>query len=94
MTAKGPGPHPLRPCGTEAAYRRHRRRGEEACPPCRAAHVAYVLARRPRPAPRALLPCGTEAAYRRHRRRGEPACRPCLDASAVAELRRRRRRPA
>lgn len=28
------------PCGTEAAYRRHHRAGED-CPTCRAAHHAY-----------------------------------------------------
>lgn len=27
----------LKPCGTPAAYRRHRRNGEEACGPCKAA---------------------------------------------------------
>lgn len=30
-----------RPCGTEAAYRRHLRNGEQACPDCRAAHATY-----------------------------------------------------
>ena len=27
----------LKPCGTPAAYRRHKRRGEEACGPCKEA---------------------------------------------------------
>jgi hypothetical protein len=34
----------LKPCGTHAAYYRHRRRGEPACPPCLAAHSAYTTA--------------------------------------------------
>lgn len=38
----------MKPCGTEAAYRRHRRRGEPACQPCRQAHAAYNLGHRER----------------------------------------------
>ena len=34
----------LRPCGTDAAYRRHRKRGEAACDPCKAAHNAATKA--------------------------------------------------
>lgn len=30
---------PLRPCGTDAAYRRHLKRGERACGACREAHA-------------------------------------------------------
>lgn len=33
-------PH-LQPCGTRAAYRRHRRLGENACQPCKDAAAAY-----------------------------------------------------
>ena len=29
------------PCGTQAAYKRHQRNGEEPCDPCRAAWSAY-----------------------------------------------------
>lgn len=36
----------LQPCGTPAAYQRHRVHGEVACAPCRAAHAAYQLGRR------------------------------------------------
>lgn len=32
----------LRPCGTEAAYRRHVYHGQVPCDACRAAHRAYV----------------------------------------------------
>lgn len=42
----------LKPCGTEAAYRRHLRNGEPACDKCRAAHqgqnAASENARRPK----------------------------------------------
>lgn len=39
----GPPAPPKAPadCGTPAAYRRHRRRGEEPCQPCREAVAAY-----------------------------------------------------
>ncbi|GIE46187.1 hypothetical protein [Actinoplanes lobatus] len=43
----GPRPEPpdespaLQPCGTRAAYRRHRRRGEDTCQPCRDAAARY-----------------------------------------------------
>ena len=39
----GPSPRrrvPLLGCGTEAAYKRHLRAGEEACLPCKAANAA------------------------------------------------------
>lgn len=32
-------PKVLRPCGTDAAYFRHRKHGEDPCLPCRAAHA-------------------------------------------------------
>lgn len=31
----GRGPAATQPCGTPAAYRRHKRRGEQPCPECR-----------------------------------------------------------
>lgn len=31
----------LKPCGTDAAYRRHRRKGEDPCDACRAAHAKH-----------------------------------------------------
>ena len=33
-------------CGTHAAYVKHMRRGEKACPDCKAAHAAYKSAYR------------------------------------------------
>lgn len=81
---------PLAPCGTEAAYRRHRRRGEHADAACRAANVAATQNRKARqaPAPRQRAerpppPCGTKAAYERHKRLGESPCQPCRDANAT-----------
>lgn len=42
---KGATPNPprrvLKPCGTNGAYRRHRRNGEDACVPCLDAHVDH-----------------------------------------------------
>lgn len=35
------GPKPTQPCGTVAAYRRHKRRGEEPCKHCRAAYSEW-----------------------------------------------------
>lgn len=34
-------------CGTDQGYKRHRRHGEDACAPCRAAHADANRARRP-----------------------------------------------
>lgn len=30
------------PCGTRAAYRRHRAKGEDPCAPCKAAYAAWA----------------------------------------------------
>lgn len=83
----------LKPCGTEAAYRRHARHGENACAECLAAHRVYhriyqrtVRAGRP---VRQLKPCGTRAAYDRHLRRGERACFPCRLANSRRDTRRK-----
>jgi hypothetical protein len=40
----GRGPNSLEPCGTDAAYRRHLRRKEEPCEPCRAANTVGTRA--------------------------------------------------
>jgi hypothetical protein len=36
-----PGRPPEQPCGTLAAYRRHLRRGEATCQPCKDANAEY-----------------------------------------------------
>lgn len=69
----------LQPCGTVAAYARHRRAGEEACEACRKARAAYTRSRYV-PSDRQLSPCGTTGAYQRHLRRGEETCQACRDA--------------
>lgn len=59
------------PCGTVAAYRRHKRRGEPACDACLEANRAAQK----------TAPHGTSAAYERHRRHGEDPCEPCVEAA-------------
>jgi hypothetical protein len=77
-------PRKVMPCGTNAAYQRHRRKGEYPCPKCLEAHAADVaLYSKPKPkSTRKLAPCGTHAAYKRHRKNGEEACFRCLKAHA------------
>ena len=36
-----PGRPVSAPCGTQAAYKRHKRRGETACDACRTAYLEY-----------------------------------------------------
>lgn len=67
-------------CGTRSGYRRHHRRGEDACRPCKDANTARALADRGR-TPRNLMPCGTRAAYRRHLNAGTTPCAPCNEAN-------------
>lgn len=76
---------PLRPCGTMAAYRRHKYYGEPACDPCQEAIREYERKRyatgkryvRKTADPK----CGTVAGYHRHRREGENTCEPCREAN-------------
>lgn len=69
---------PLKPCGTDAAYRRHLNADEVPCDPCTEAHRARGKAYRPKP--RELSPCGTYPAYSRHAKRGEPIDEACAQA--------------
>jgi hypothetical protein len=39
------GPRSLKPCGTPAAYTRHRRRGEQPCQACKRAHADHAAQR-------------------------------------------------
>lgn len=75
-------PRELQPCGTPAAYTRHRRRGEpvdDACAEARKAEkrTQYANGSVPRGP---LQPCGTNAAYERHRWHGEPIDEGCREA--------------
>lgn len=81
----------LRPCGTEAAYRRHRYNGEVPCDECRTAHTNYLRDGPPKLPPLERDPCGTPGAYRRHLRRGEVTCRACCDAWSKSQAGTRRR---
>lgn len=85
-------PPELKPCGTTAAYERHRRAGEEACDACREARNTYTRERYV-PSARELHPCGTVAAYQRHLRRGEEACRPCKDALTARHIKSAKQDP-
>ena len=75
----------LQPCGTDAAYRRHRYNGEDPCAECHAArnreqreynwsngiHQERVVAE-----------CGTVSAWNRHQYRNEPTDALCRQAHA------------
>lgn len=73
-------------CGSDAGYRRHRRRGEEACRSCREAHSAYARLRRSVQSPLH----GTKRGLRLHLRYGSPVCDLCLYWACAAEAERRR----
>lgn len=75
-------PVPLKPCGTNAAYQRHKRAGEYPCLACSEAHAASVKESKPTPKPRVLKPCGTDAAHQRHLRNKEDPCDLCKVAHA------------
>lgn len=71
----------LRPVGGHGEnkyYQQHRRRGQEACTACKAAHAAK--ARSSYGPTRSVQPCGTRAAYRRHLAHGEDPCAACRTA--------------
>lgn len=80
----------LQPCGTQAAWQRHRKHGEKPCEACREAHNQYQRDYHAGLIPaRTLKPCGTLAAYRRHVYKGEKACRKCRAAVAADNAARR-----
>ncbi len=75
--------------GTEAAYTAHRRRGEQPCDDCVAAHTAANRCAKPKATEKDRPPagkarCGTPDGYKAHRRWSEAACQPCLDAHRAA----------
>jgi WhiB family redox-sensing transcriptional regulator len=83
-------------CGTSAAYRAHRRRGEESCESClKAERRRQAARRRPVPGERKLT-CGRDshAGYVQHQARREAACRGCLTAESAYSIERRRARGA
>lgn len=82
----------LAPCGTRAAYIRHRRRGEEPCAQCRAAATVVERERRGG-SPRKAAQCGTKSGYAAHRRREEPPCASCTEANRIASRKSYNSRP-
>lgn len=82
----------LKPCGTDAAYKRHLKNGEVACEPCLTAHRIKMRewdrAHNTRPS-RAAAPCGTPSAYKRHLRNNETIDAPCRAASTAYKARLR-----
>jgi hypothetical protein len=82
------------PCGTDSAYNRHLRRGEEPDVACREAHRKKAESERRKKGikPAKVAQCGTVSGYGRHRRDGEEACTACKQAEAEAALTRRRRK--
>lgn len=85
-------PRVLQPCGTRAAYRRHRAHGEVTCAACCAAVAEYNRQYRPEPTVRGRYGrarCGSTAGYKRHIRRGEETCKACRAAEAKWKRERR-----
>lgn len=73
-------PRKLKPCGTEAAYARHLKRGEPIDDLCREGSSKERSLRRNKGKPEgwdAEKPCGTLAARSRHKRLGEPVDEAC-----------------
>jgi hypothetical protein len=66
----------LKPCGTEAAARRHARYGEPLCDACREAQLV-AQRRRKGHQPRGIVRCGTISGYSRHRKLRETPCDEC-----------------
>ena len=82
-------PHPstLKPCGTKAAYDRHRYNQEVPCDPCAEANRAFYRSKHKKKQ-RKHIPCGTTSGEALHRRRKEKPCDPCKQARSIygAEL--------
>lgn len=72
----------LAPCGTTAAARRHRRKGEDLCSPCAQAESVHTQNQKAKKAP---PECGTRAGYQRHLRNGETPDQKCRDANNAAD---------
>ncbi len=67
-------------CGTEAGYRAHGRRGEQACDPCRLEANRVHAERRGRANRAQAAQCGTMSGHKKHLRKGEQPCEPCVQA--------------
>jgi hypothetical protein len=92
LSERGANGEPLKPCGTQAAYRRHIRRSETPCQPCKEAHAAERRDRYTAPSSADLPPIahGTPKGARQHWYRKDPICKPCRDAYNAAQRKRHR----
>jgi hypothetical protein len=100
-----PAKRRLLPCGTYAAYYRHRKNKEEPCEACKEAHRQYmrrhkgvVNPRGPRARPIGVRPpCGTQYAYKLHVIHHE-SCETCREATRLrskeAYYKRLKRKPS
>ena len=74
----------LKPCGTPAAYERHRSRGEKPCEACTKARTDYIAQLRGTPdhmRHKTIAECGTYSGTIRHYRNKEKPCEPCAEAA-------------
>lgn len=94
MTADAPPT--LQPCGTVAAFVRHRRNGETPCDDCREARRVDGTARKRAKGsrPRRRPDCGTDGGYQRHQRDQETPCERCIQAHRDYQNTNNRRRKA
>ncbi|MGW2210144.1 WhiB family transcriptional regulator [Streptomyces sp. NPDC001781] len=76
-------------CGTERGFRVHKRRSEEPCESCQAAHDEAVETDRRRRLAAEHAAGGSLRGYWMHRRLGEDACVPCKRAQARRSQERR-----
>lgn len=87
MVEKVPRQRPK--CGTNGGYLAHRRRGEEACEPCKTAHAELAgntreaAGSKRRPPPRHGTRAGYERERRAHRKGGPAPCEACTAANSV-----------
>jgi hypothetical protein len=76
-------------CGSEAAHKAHKRRGEPIDDDCAEAHEDHLRAGRRERLEREHARGGTAAGYGLHQRLREPACTRCLAAEAAKSAARR-----
>jgi len=73
-----------KPCGTVAAAKRHRSRGEAPCDECRKAERERAAKRLSKVPATTREECGTDRGYHKHHAAGEVTCQSCRKAHATA----------
>ncbi len=75
-----------KPCGTDAAYQRHRWLGEPPCTECRTAHSSdeRQRTRKHGVTERVYADCGTHGGWYRHLYADNDPCQPCREAHNTA----------